>query len=276
MSNFWQRFLVVILLGGGILAGLWFSSEFFLLLFMGIGLLSIFEYDQLVLPGREVDEDLPQKVVQLLSLFGIYAISYLVAKMRVDAAWLLTFPVLLLLPFVAELFNRSSAPFTAVAFRTLGLVYVGMSLFSLPFLVHWPEYDPKMMISSLLMIWMFDTGGYVFGKLLGRHKAVPSLSPGKTWEGYAGGLLTVVALCYGLWVWNDRESLVYWIGLGLVAAVFSAFGDLIESMLKRQLGVKDSGKLIPGHGGMLDRFDAFFIAIPFMTLFVVLQELIAI
>ena len=120
-----------------------------------------------------------------------------------------------------------------------------------------------------VFLWVNDSGAYCCGSLLGKHKLFPRISPGKSWEGSIGGGLFVIAAASGVWYlseqygYNDVGLNMYeWMGLGLVVTVFGTWGDLVESLFKRTLGIKDSGSILPGHGGMLDRFDSSLLAIP--------------
>jgi phosphatidate cytidylyltransferase len=119
-------------------------------------------------------------------------------------------------------------------------------------------------LSVFIFLWTNDTGAYCVGSLLGRHKLFPRISPGKSWEGSVGGALFVLAAAWAISYFLDGAILttIQWLGLGLVVAVFGTWGDLVESLFKRTLGIKDSGNILPGHGGMLDRFDSSLIAIP--------------
>ena len=124
-------------------------------------------------------------------------------------------------------------------------------------------------LSVFVFLWMNDTGAYLCGSLLGKHKLFPRISPGKSWEGSIGGAVLVIIVAVGIWYLteqygvNDLQlSMMEWIGMGLTVVVFGTWGDLIESLFKRTLGIKDSGTILPGHGGMLDRFDSSLLAIP--------------
>ena len=125
-------------------------------------------------------------------------------------------------------------------------------------------------LATYIFLWLDDSGAYIFGSLLGKHKLSPKISPGKTWEGAIGGAVLTVAAAVVMWrlfpfmgVWN-------WIGLGLVVVVFGTFGDLTESLIKRQLDLKDSGNLLPGHGGILDRIDSMLLAVPAVVAYLAL------
>ncbi|MEG1607959.1 MAG: phosphatidate cytidylyltransferase [Mucinivorans sp.] len=142
------------------------------------------------------------------------------------------------------------------------------------------EYLRMTIITFLTLVWANDVGGYLVGSNFGRHKMIPSISPKKTWEGFFGGIIFAIAvgLLWNLFFWEKVDLIgfttintwIYFGGMGLVAALGAVAGDLVESKFKRVLGIKDSGSVIPGHGGMLDRFDAMMIATPAMWLYMYL------
>lgn len=174
--------------------------------------------------------------------------------------------VLLLLPvmFICELFRRGENPVANIATTLLGVVYVAMP-FSL--MCYFPiiasdMWSPAVMIFFIFIIWANDVFAYLVGMSIGRTKLCERLSPKKSWEGFFGGVIGAVAM--GLVAaWALGDSYATWAGLALTASVAGVLGDLVESMFKRAAGVKDSGSLIPGHGGVLDRFDAMLLAAPF-------------
>lgn len=116
-------------------------------------------------------------------------------------------------------------------------------------------YEPSVLLSLIFVIWASDTGGYFVGKPLGRHKLMPAVSPGKSWEGLAGGAASAALTAYFLW----GASLAW---VGPLIAVLGTAGDLVESSWKRRNGLKDSGAIMPGHGGVMDRFDGFMFTVP--------------
>ena len=123
-------------------------------------------------------------------------------------------------------------------------------------------------LSIFIFLWVNDSGAYCSGSLFGKHKLFPRISPGKTWEGSIGGGILVLLAAFLIWFLESKGdnysnlNLVEWLGLGLTVVFFGTWGDLVESLFKRTLGIKDSGNLLPGHGGMLDRFDSSLMAIP--------------
>ncbi len=126
----------------------------------------------------------------------------------------------------------------------------------------------SLLIGILLLIWTSDIGAYFSGKNFGRNKLMPSISPGKTWEGFLGaGVLSLLA-AYLISLYFSDFSLVQWLGIALAVWLFGSAGDLVESQLKRKLQIKDSGNILPGHGGILDRFDGFYFCIPFVLAYI--------
>ncbi|HBN46581.1 MAG TPA: phosphatidate cytidylyltransferase [Prevotella sp.] len=176
---------------------------------------------------------------------------------------------------ISELYTNNKNAINDWAYTMFGQVYIamGFSLINVLAFDLAPDgsgvrYDMLLPLSIFIFLWVNDSGAYCAGSLLGKHKLFPRISPGKTWEGSIGGgiLVLIVAAIIGFWANNgDNEhmlSMTGWMGLGLVVVVFGTWGDLVESLFKRTLGVKDSGSILPGHGGMMDRFDSSLMAIP--------------
>lgn len=177
--------------------------------------------------------------------------------------------------FVSELYAKKADPVSNWAYTMMSQMYIALPLSMLAVLSFRSVPDGGVVYTSLMplcvfvFLWINDSGAYCCGSLLGRHKLFPRISPGKSWEGSVGGAVFVVAAAVGIWYvaekygMNDLQLEHYeWVGLGLVVVVFGTWGDLVESLFKRTLGIKDSGSILPGHGGMLDRFDSSLLAIP--------------
>ena len=179
--------------------------------------------------------------------------------------------------FLLELFLNPAQPFDQVGRYLLGMFYIGIPFCLLAYL-SMPmgeffasgDYAPWRVFGLLGLVWANDTMAYFVGSLLGKRKLFERISPKKTWEGFIGGGLCTVLLAWYVSHWLPDFSQTQWVLLALVAVVFGTLGDLVESMLKRSLNIKDSGSLLPGHGGLLDRFDAFLLAIPFYWLILIL------
>lgn len=170
--------------------------------------------------------------------------------------------------FLFELFGKSAQPFPNIGFSFLGMFYIGLPLSLVIGLSTGMPQGNLLVLSILFMIWAGDTGAYMLGSQIGKNKMFPRISPGKTWEGTMGGVASaiIVAVLCSLIFKDIALELWQWMILGTLCAVFGILGDLVESMLKRSLGIKDSGNILPGHGGFLDRFDSFIFVIPFIAI----------
>ena len=178
--------------------------------------------------------------------------------------------VVLLLRELAK-WPSSQQPFANMSVALGGLFYVSVPMTLLILLAYGGGgYDPRRVFFLIFLIWAADTGAYFAGKNLGKHKLAPSISPGKTWEGWAGGALLTLAVGWSAGYFLPDIPLGHRLVAAGVVAVFGPLGDLAESMLKRSAGVKDSGTFLPGHGGLLDRFDAFLLVLPVLALLQVL------
>ena len=175
---------------------------------------------------------------------------------------------------IAELYAKQEDPIHDWAYTMMSQMYVVLpfSLLNMLAFRAAPEgimYIYTLPLSVFVFLWVNDTGAYCCGSLFGKHKLFPRISPGKSWEGSIGGGVFVLAAAALVWYLTDSYdmnptgmSMWEWMGLGLVVVVFGTWGDLVESLFKRTLGIKDSGSILPGHGGMLDRFDSSLLAIP--------------
>lgn len=166
--------------------------------------------------------------------------------------------------FAVELFLRSERPFDHLGHYALGVLYVGIPYVLLVDIALWTgSYSPNRVFGLLWLIWTNDSAAYLVGSKWGKNKLFERISPKKTWEGVLGALVITILMAWLLSMWVPDFSRIQWLILAVLASVFGPVGDLVESMLKRSLNVKDSGDLFPGHGGFLDRFDAFMYYLPF-------------
>ena len=158
-------------------------------------------------------------------------------------------------------------PFQNIAVTLGGLLYISLPMSFLSLIaLDGGRYDPRHVFCLILLVWAADTGAYFAGKNFGKHKLAPTISPGKTWEGWAGGALLALVVGWAFGQFVPDIPLTHRLVAAGVVAVFGPLGDLAESMLKRSAGVKDSGTFLPGHGGLLDRFDAFLLVLPVLVL----------
>lgn len=181
--------------------------------------------------------------------------------------------LVLLIPttFIAELYRKSATPIANIATTMMGAIYVALPmslLLFIPILAGGEEWQPWSVIFYIFIIWANDVFAYLFGITLGKHRLFERISPKKSWEGFFGGLLGAMTMGYTAAVVLDG-SIVMWVGMALIAAITGVFGDLVESLFKRSVDMKDSGNIIPGHGGWLDRFDALILSAPFVFIYLV-------
>ncbi|HEY9533273.1 MAG TPA: phosphatidate cytidylyltransferase [Mucilaginibacter sp.] len=205
----------------------------------------------------------PDGVTGILNGAFIYIVFALVAVDSDYHKLIFVLPVTLSAIFIQELFKKNSAPFTNISYTYLGLIFaiVPFSFFhALAYVngtanLHYP-------MAFLLMLWANDTGAYLVGSKLGRTKLFERHSPKKTWEGLIGGIIITGIAAYIISIYFTELTIDQWIWIGLLISCFGTTGDLIESMFKRSIDVKDSGGILPGHGGLLDRFDGLLLAAP--------------
>ncbi len=169
--------------------------------------------------------------------------------------------------FISELYLRQDDPINNWAYSMMSQLYIALPLATINILAYYRgEFYGLLPLCIFVFLWCNDTGAYLSGTLFGKHKLFPRVSPGKSWEGSIGGGIIVVAVAALISYIEPGNasgmSMLEWMGLGLVVVFFGTWGDLVESLFKRTLGVKDSGNILPGHGGMLDRFDSALMAIP--------------
>lgn len=196
----------------------------------------------------------------------------LVAESVLEPSPVVLLTLLLFVPllFVVELSRGSQRALENMAITTFGLLYTAVPM-ALMMMVGFVgrEWEPARVLAIIFIVWVNDIFAYLVGCSIGKHKMCPSISPKKSWEGLFGGVLFAVA--FAMAVGYMMEGNIYaWGGLGAVVALAGVAGDLVESMIKREYDVKDSGNVIPGHGGILDRFDALLMAMPFAYVYMMI------
>lgn len=214
-------------------------------------------------------------LVITLSPITFISLTNKVGPLFASSIPLSAFIIYLLARLIYQLYITSDKnPLRCMNVSLAGQLYIGLPLgcASLLYLTG----GEALTLTMFLMIWLNDTGAYLTGTMLGKHRLFPRVSPKKSWEGFFGGLvfcvLCAVVLRLGFKTWSPYISLAAFCGYGVVAGIFATWGDLVESLIKRTLGVKDSGFLIPGHGGILDRIDSLLFVAPvtFLYMLVVL------
>ena len=245
-------------LTGAILIG----SYTFAALFLVLSVFVLWEFYSLCHKAGYSPQIYPGLVVGSL----IFLFSYLVAEDYFPAKAFLYLLPLIYASFVYELYRNKKNPLVNIALTLLGIVYVTIPFSILNFLAFPPSHDGPIysnviIISLFLFVWAGDSGAYLFGVRFGKHRLFERISPKKSWEGLLGGIVTALLIAWIL-TYVDQYSFIVLGLLAIVVVISGTLGDLIESMFKRSIGVKDSGKFMPGHGGLLDRFDSILLASP--------------
>lgn len=253
------------------LGGLYGGRYSFVLLFAVITVLCLWEFFEMVLV-RNTRRDYWRKLLGVgMGLVPFLLVSVVQLNLVNNPEDFVLLSALLLSPFIFsafiyELYMGSDQPFTNIAYIFLGMIYIGVPFALLDFVAFNGEFFyANTVFGILLMTWANDTGAYLVGSQFGRRKLFERISPNKTWEGTIGGIVITVIISFVLSQLFDELDTWDWLILGLIVAIFGTLGDLIESMLKRSVNVKDSGNLLPGHGGVLDRFDGFIFVLPFVA-----------
>ncbi len=202
----------------------------------------------------------------------LIVLSYLVFWYGLSPDWFLTVFPLLFGQFIIEMYRCRKDPIRQVSVQWTGIFYIAVPLSMLVDLgIEYNSsgeavYDSLIVLFYVLLIWVNDVGAYLVGMSVGKRRLFPRLSPKKSWEGFWGGVLLTIAAsaCFGYYIEGAAGyGLLLWVLTGAIVAFAAVAGDLVESMMKRAVGVKDSGRAIPGHGGFLDRFDAMLFSLPF-------------
>lgn len=263
--------IFVAILIGGIL----YNTYSFLIVFSLITIFALHEFygllDKAKITNAKINKTLNTIGGLLLFLSGYTLFSPNTNQFPFFAIYILYIIIL----FSSELFLKKKNPIQSLAYAVLGQIYVALPLSLLSYLAFsydlGKSYHYAFVLGMFIFIWVNDSFAYLSGSLLGKHKMFERISPKKSWEGFIGGAVFAIIAAVIYANYYTQLSLLGWVGFAIIAIVFGTLGDLIESLFKRTLEVKDSGNILPGHGGLLDRIDSVIFAIP--ALFVYLEVL---
>lgn len=265
MKNLIIRALTGIVFVAVVAGATCFHRFAFLAVFACVTGLTLWEFYRLT--GSATDSRI-ERGLQTLGGVYLFLASFLYTNTLCSSAVFLPYLLFLIYLFTSQLYAKAADPLRNWSIAFLGQVYCAGSFSLLNWIAagnYLPElsgYHSLFILALFVFIWLDDTGAYLVGSTLGKHRLFERISPKKSWEGFYGGLFFALASSQ-VFAWLVPSIAWYvWLGLAAVVVVFGTWGDLVESLLKRSLGVKDSGRLLPGHGGMLDRFDSVMMAIP--------------
>lgn len=278
--------IFVLLLVASILIG----SITFYIIFSVILIISMLEFYNL----SNFASANPQKWLGIFTGWLFFTANYFYASDFIQARYFLVFIPIIVLFFINELYLYHKRPFTSLAYSFLGIIYIAVPLSFLNYFVFRTNinilnvddiasydyiinqnifnsqtiyYTPYLLLGFFILIWIYDTFAYIVGIQIGKHRLFERISPKKSWEGAIGGAIFTIGLSTLFPYFLPILEWYQWLILSVLIVIFSTYGDLIESLFKRSLNIKDSGKILPGHGGMLDRFDSVLIASPIVFIY---------
>ncbi len=222
----------------------------------------------------------PQVVTGLINGITAYLLSALIAARVLEKEFYLLLIPMLSVVMVIELYRNNERPFDSLAHTYFSILYTVIPFSMIPFSAFYREglgtlihhqltpFSPGIIVGFFILLWTNDTAAYLVGMSIGKHRLWERISPKKSWEGFLGGLVVTAGMGYLISGWLGVVDKNDWVILALIVSVAGTYGDLVESLLKRSMGVKDSGTIMPGHGGFLDRFDSLLISFPLLYLYI--------
>lgn len=276
MNNFFRRTLTGAWIVIFVMGGIWLHPvTFFITGLIMLGGTQL-EYFRIIQKGGVK----PQVIAGMMTGITGYTLATLVASDILKPVFLMVLIPLMTSVMFIELYRRQDKPFDSIAHTLFSLIYTVLPFSLFPFaaysrtgldsLLPHPHvvFSPAIVIGFFILLWANDTGAYLAGITFGRHRLMERISPKKTWEGFIGGLFLSATAAWIIAGWLGAIDPLHWILVSLIISISGTYGDLVESMLKRSMGVKDSGTIMPGHGGFLDRFDSTVISFPLVFLFI--------
>ena len=237
----------------------------FLIIFSLITGLTLWEFCGLI---KHYKEAYIKRFISSLGGAYLFVATFAYTNQLTDGIIFLPYLLFLIYTLIAELYYKAPNPINNWAFTFFAQVYCAGTFCMLNLIAAIPDtlgmitYSPLFIMAIFIFIWLNDTGAYLIGSMIGKRRLFERISPKKSWEGFLGGLVVALGASQALAWYAPEISWYKWLGLSATVVIFGTWGDLIESLLKRTLGVKDSGNILPGHGGMLDRFDSLMLAAP--------------
>ncbi len=269
-SNFLRRaktsaVFVVILIGGSI----WHPISFFIL-FSIIVILGITEFNNVIANPTHKPQNLPG----IFLGFTVFASFFLNAMSAFGIEILLVNIIVATVILIFELYRKKENPIVNIALTIFSVFYIAVPIGLLSYLVFLEKFDgtfnPVILISYFALIWINDTGAYMIGSQFGKHRLFERISPKKSWEGFVGGAMFSLFGAYLIFRLIGQFELIHWFAISIITFTFGTIGDLLESLIKRSANIKDSGSLLPGHGGILDRFDSLLLSSPVVFVYIMI------
>ncbi len=261
MSNLLLRAITGIIFVAMIILSIAYSVPATIIVFTLFFILGTVEYFKLFKENKIVQLRWGTPTVVAVLIYGLL-VSDLILGLNDKLIGAIIVPVVLLL-MLTELWRKKSNPLVNLGIQLFGFLYLLIPFYLLVNMRISSDSSVFLLIGMFTLIWSNDTFAYLSGRMLGKTKLFERISPKKTWEGTIGGIIITVGISYVIGVYDHSNGVLFWVISGLIIVPGAIFGDLLESLFKRSLNIKDSGTILPGHGGILDRFDAALFTIPF-------------
>ncbi|WP_367916166.1 phosphatidate cytidylyltransferase [Leadbetterella sp. DM7] len=269
-SNLTQRVIAALIGAPLIIFLIFYHPLSFLFLVIALTALTQYEFYTLIM----MQGSSPLKTFGTFCGILIVTMTYLIETYTLIQEFYYVVVPFLTLPFFIKLYRKKDKhPFANLGYTYLGIIYVALPFALLVEMTFWRgNFLPLLPLGTLLILWSFDTGAYFSGKYFGRRKLFERISPKKTWEGFFGGAIIALLTAFLYWKYTESLRMGEWLGIAAIIVIAGTLGDLVESLFKRSIEIKDSGSIIPGHGGFLDRFDGLLLSMPFIVTFIKIFE----
>ncbi len=272
MNNFTKRTITGGVYVIAVVSAIMFNPIILSAFFGLVALISLYEFYK----NSKIKDIFAQNILGFSLAITTY-LSFALKAFEIDNKYAIALSLLLVfLIFIIELYNKKGNPFTNIAYTILGIVYIVIPMGLTNFIVN-PSlttntFIPILLLSIFILAWCNDTFAYLVGVKFGKNRLFERISPKKSWEGFFGGFVAVQIASIILYKFTITPLMFFdFMIMGALVSIIGTYGDLVESMFKRQMGVKDSGNILPGHGGFLDRFDIIFFIIPFIFTYLFLR-----
>ena len=259
MNNFVKRTISGGIFVAIVVTSILLSPYTFAVVFAVFTALAAHEFHKLT--NKPVDIQV-NKTVALIGALLLFVCSFVYASGKFQYPVYSFYGLYIVAVFIAELYRKKQNPVNNLAYFILGQIFIALPFSLLSYILFVSDYQPIILLAVFISIWVNDTGAYVTGMLLGKHKLFERISPKKTWEGFIGGAVFALLSGFVFSLFIPELNLLQWFIFSEIIVIFGTFGDLTESLMKRTENVKDTGNIIPGHGGLLDRFDSMLMSAP--------------
>jgi phosphatidate cytidylyltransferase len=264
-SNLTQRVVAAVVAVPFLIFCIYYSDWTFFGLFLLICILTQLEFYKLL----KLDENVPLLYYGTFCGALLFTLSFLIETDRIpELSYYIISPLLTLIFFIKLYKKNDTKPFMNIAYTFLGIIYVALPFALICILsMVLGSYSWQIVLGCLLLLWASDTGAYFAGTKFGKTKLFERVSPKKSWEGSIGGFALAMVVAFVLNIYFKDLEGWKWFVIGAIIVIAGTYGDLVESLFKRSIQIKDSGSIIPGHGGFLDRFDGLLLSVPFIIAF---------